>query len=75
MSTIDADGVEFEEFGQILMSDEGIEGVPTRRLVAVQTAYESFLSRREDRDRFPDVPIVRVMTAWYVAVPKDPASG
>lgn len=75
MSTIDVDGVEYEEFGQILMSDEGIEGVPTRRLDAVMTSYKAFLSRREDRDRFPDVPVFRVMTAWYVAVPKDPASG
>ena len=75
MSTIDVDGVEFEEFGQILMSDEGIEGIPEHRLAALMLSYEAFLSRRADRFRFPDVPVLRVMTAWYVAVPNDPASG
>lgn len=71
MSTIDVEGVEFEEFGQILMSDEGIEGIPEHRLSALMMSYEAFLARRDDRDRFPDVPVFRVMTAWYVAVPKE----
>lgn len=65
------DGVELEEFGNILMSDEGPGGVSLERQAAVQRSYEAFLARRPDRDRFPPTPIIRVMTAWYVAVPKE----